>query len=163
MKKSLLLLAVCFSAAALFAQNKTLPSVEVKTLDGHSVNVQSLAKPGQITVISFWATWCKPCVLELETIKDLYPDWKEKYKVEFVAVSVDDSKTIARVKPFVANKGWEYTIVTDATKAFQTAMNVNNPPLTVVVNQKGEIVFEHLGYTSGDELELEDKIKELSK
>jgi hypothetical protein len=38
-------------------------------------------------------------------------------------------------------------------------MNVSNPPLTVLVNQKGEIIFEHLGYTSGDELELEEKIK----
>lgn len=163
MKKTLLALAVCFVAASLFAQNKPLPSVEVKTLDGQSVNIQSLAKQGQITVISFWATWCKPCVLELETIKDLYPEWKEKYHVEFVAVSVDDAKTVARVKPFVANKGWEYTIVTDPAKAFQTAMNVTNPPLTVLVNQAGEIVSEHLGYTSGDELELEEKIKALAK
>ncbi len=157
------MLAFCLATASLFAQAKTLPSVDVKTLDGQSVSVQSLVKPGQITIIDFWATWCKPCVLELETIKDLYPEWKQKYGVELVAVSMDDSKTIARVKPFVTNKHWEYTIVTDPTKAFAQAMNVSNPPLTIVVNQKGEIVSEHLGYTPGDELELEEKLKELSK
>jgi cytochrome c biogenesis protein CcmG, thiol:disulfide interchange protein DsbE len=162
MKKLSLLFSLCFFAALTFAQ-KALPSAEVKTLEGQAIDIKSLVKEGQITVISFWATWCKPCVQELETIKELYPDWKEKYGVEFIAVSVDDSKTIARVKPYVSNKGWAYTIVTDATKAFQTAMNVNNPPLTVIVNQKGEIVFEHLGYAQGDELELEEKIIELAK
>jgi cytochrome c biogenesis protein CcmG, thiol:disulfide interchange protein DsbE len=162
MKKLSLLLLFCTFTAISFAQ-KSLPSTEVKTLEGQSIDIKSMVKEGQITVISFWATWCKPCVQELETIKEMYPDWKEKYGVEFIAVSVDDSKTIARVKPFVSNKGWEYTIVTDATKAFQTAMNVNNPPLTVLINQKGEIVFEHLGYAQGDELELEEKIVELAK
>jgi thiol-disulfide isomerase/thioredoxin len=163
MKNILVLLAFVFAGTLLSAQNKTLPTANVKSLEGQSIAVKDLVKDGQITVISFWATWCKPCIAELDAIKDLYPEWKEKYGVEYVAVSVDDARTSARVKTYVANKGWEYTIVNDASKELQTALNVSNPPLTLLLNKKGEVVFEHLGYTSGDELELEEKIKELSK
>lgn len=163
MKNILVLLAFVFAGTMLSAQNKTLPTANVKTLEGQSIAVKDLVKDGQITVISFWATWCKPCIAELDAIKDLYPEWKEKYGVEYVAVSVDDARTSARVKTYSANKGWEYTIVNDASKELQSALNVTNPPLTLLLNKKGEIVFEHLGYTSGDELELEEKIKELSK
>jgi peroxiredoxin len=163
MKKSLVILTCLLATFSLAAQNKTLPVANVKSPEGQSISVKDLAPEGKITVFSFWATWCKPCIAELDAIKDLYPEWKEKYNVEFVAVSIDDARTLARVKTFATNKGWEYTIVTDASKEFQTAMNVSNPPLTVVVNQKGEIIFEHLGYTSGNELELEEKIIEAHK
>jgi cytochrome c biogenesis protein CcmG, thiol:disulfide interchange protein DsbE len=163
MKKIALFIAFCLISVLSFAQNKTLASAEVKTLEGQTIDIKSLVKEGQITVISFWAIWCKPCVQELETIKELYPEWKKKYGVEFIAVSVDDSKTITRVKSYVASKGWEYTIVTDPTKALQNALGVTNPPLTLVINKKGEIVFEHLGYSPGNELEVEEKIIECSK
>ena len=164
MKKKFVVAFTCLLASfSAVAQNKTLPAANVKTPEGQTVSVKDLAPEGQLTVFSFWATWCKPCIAELDAIKDLYPEWKEKYGVEFVAVSVDDARTLARVKTFATNKGWEYTIVTDAAKEFQTAMNVSNPPLTVLVNEKGEIIFEHLGYTSGNELELEEKIKEAKK
>jgi cytochrome c biogenesis protein CcmG, thiol:disulfide interchange protein DsbE len=159
-KKHLLLVLAVFVGQWAFAQGKTLPASNVKTLEGQPVAVKDLAPTGKITVFSFWATWCKPCIQELDAVKDLYPEWQEKYNVEFVAVSVDDARTLARVKPFTSSKGWAYTIVSDAAKEFQQAMNVTNPPLTVMVNAKGEVIFEHLGYAPGDELELEEKIKE---
>ena len=79
MKNILVLLAFVFAGTLLSAQNKTLPTANVKSLEGQSIAVKDLVKDGQITVISFWATWCKPCIAELDAIKDLYPEWKEKY------------------------------------------------------------------------------------
>lgn len=157
----MLLLAVCFIAANVFAQNKSLPSANVKTLEGQVVNVQELGKSGKITVISFWATWCSPCKKELDAIKDYYGEWQEKYGVELVAVSVDDTRTGAKVPAMVAEKGWEYRILLDPGKEFQLAANINSVPHTLLLDKTGNIVFEHIGYTPGDELELEEKIKEL--
>lgn len=162
MKRILISLSFLVSTAAVMAQ-ATLPDVKVKTLEGQAVSVKTLAPEGKITVFSFWATWCKPCIQELDAIKELYPEWQEKYNAEFVAVSVDDQRTLARVKPFITNKEWLYTIVNDAAKEFQQAMNVTNPPLTIIVNQKGQVIFSHLGYTPGDELEVEEKIKAASQ
>ncbi len=163
MKKTLLALAILFCALGLFAQDKTLPSANVKTLEGQSLNVQELGKSGKVTVISFWATWCSPCKKELDAIKDYYGEWQEKYDMELVAISIDDPRTAAKIPAMVAEKGWEYRVLHDYNKEFQIAANVASVPFTLLLDTTGKIVFEHTGYAPGDELELEDQIKELKK
>ncbi len=146
-----------------FAQEKSLPNVAVKSLDGKTVNIQEFAKDGKITVISFWATWCSPCKKELDAIADMYPDWQEDYNVELVAVTIDTRRALAKVGPMVASKGWEYTILSDANQDLQKALNFQTVPQTFLLDQDGNIVYSHSGYVPGDEYELEDKIKELAK
>lgn len=163
MKKTLLTLAACCFVLVAFAQNKTLPSANVKTLEGQSINVQELGKTGKITVISFWATWCSPCKKELDAIKDYYADWKKNYDMELVAVSVDDTRTAAKIPAMVKEKGWEYRILHDNNKEFQQTANVASVPHTLLLDASGNIVYEHVGYTPGDELELEEKIKALKE
>lgn len=162
MKKTLLVLAAVFFTVAAYAQ-KTLPSANVKTLEGQTINVQELGKTGKITVISFWATWCSPCKKELDAIMDYYEEWQEKYGIELVAISVDDARSAAKVPGMVKEKGWSYRILLDPAKELQNAANIQAVPHTYVLDQNGVIVFEHNGYTPGDELELEDLFKELKK
>lgn len=161
MKKTFLILAACLFAASGFAQS--LPSANVKTLQGQVINVQELGKTGKITVISFWATWCSPCKKELDAIKDYYPEWQEKYGMELVAISVDDARTAAKIPAMVEEKGWEYRMLHDANKEFQQTANVSSVPYTILLDQSGNIVFEHIGYSPGDELELEEQIKAIKK
>lgn len=144
-------------------KSSTLPSVMVKTIEGKPVNIQDYAKMGKITIISFWATWCGPCIKELDNISDLYAEWQEKYGLQLVAVSIDDARNIPRVPTIVNSKGWEYTILTDENKDLARAMNVNNPPQTILLDEQGNIVYVHNGYVEGNEYELEEKIKELVK
>lgn len=162
MKKTLLVLAAVFFTVSAYAQ-KTLPSANVKTLEGQTINVQELGKTGKITVISFWATWCSPCKKELDAIMDYYDEWQEKYGIELVAISVDDARSAAKVPGMVKEKGWKYRILLDPAKELQTAANIQAVPHTYVLDQNGVIIFEHNGYTPGDELELEDLFKELKK
>jgi cytochrome c biogenesis protein CcmG, thiol:disulfide interchange protein DsbE len=162
MKKMLALATALFVVALLNAQNKSLPAVNVNTLEGQQVHVADLGKSGKITVISFWATWCSPCKKELDAVKDYYEEWREKYDMELIAISVDDSRTKAKVPAMVAEKGWEYKILVDTNREFQQAANITSVPYTFLLDQKGNIVFEHMGYAPGDELELEEKIKALA-
>ena len=141
---------------------KTLPSINIKNLNGKSVDIQDYAKNGKITVLSFWATWCHPCKRELDAIADLYPDWQEDYDMELVAITIDDARSMRKVKPLVETKGWEYIILSDSNEDLKRALNFRTVPMTLLLDQKGNIVYEHNSYSPGDEDELEDKIKVLA-
>jgi peroxiredoxin len=163
LKNLLTALTLALITTAAFAQDgKTLPSVEVRTLDGQTIDIQQYAQDGKITVLSFWATWCTPCKKELDAMADLYPYWQEDYNVEIVAVTIDTQRQLAKVKPMVESKGWVYTILSDANQQLQNAMNFQTIPQTFVVDQNGDIVYSHSGYVPGDEYELEDKLKKLA-
>ena len=158
---ALLVLALMFSLQ-LNAQ-KTLPDIQVTSLDGERVMISDHAQNGKVTVISFWATWCSPCKRELDAISDVYGDWEELYGAELVAISVDNSRSAAKVAPMVAQKGWDYTVYLDSNQELQKALNFQTVPQTYVVDKEGNIVYEHTGYVPGDEYELEEKLEELAK
>ena len=161
--KKLISFALCLIfSVSLIAQNKTLPSVDIKTLEGQSINIQDFANNGKITVLSFWATWCIPCQNELDAIADLYPDWQEDYDVELVAITIDTRRALAKVKPILAQKGWDYKVLSDEKQVLRQALNFQAIPQTFVLDQEGKIVYSHSGYKPGDEEDLGDLLKELA-
>ena len=162
--KTLLCLSLLAFSTIGFSQNdlKRLPDVEVKTLDGQTLNLADFGKNGKITVISFWATWCTPCKKELDAIADFYPDWKEEYDCELLAVTLDTSRQLAKVPVMVETKQWEYTVLAGDQNAVQTAFNFQTIPQTFLVDQEGNVVYTHSGYVPGDEYGLEEEIKKLA-
>ena len=91
-----------------FAQNRALPNKDVKTLDGSNFNITNLENDGNPIVISFWATWCKPCKKELNNIAEVYEDWQDETGVKLVAISIDDTRSMMRVAPYVNASDWDY-------------------------------------------------------
>ena len=157
----LVLIGFTFFSNESFSQNsfRKLPDVQLKALGGENLDSKSLLNQEGLTVINFWATWCKPCMLELNNIKDLYSDWQKETKVKIVAVSIDDSRNIPKVGPLVNGKGWTYQVMLDPNGDFKRALNVNNIPHTFVINSKGDILWQHNSYAPGDEDELFEIIK----
>ena len=100
MKKTLILFTTLFFLnTTLNAQERSLPNVEVKTLKGKTFNIQDLENNGNPMVISFWATWCKPCKKELNAIAEVYEDWQNETGVKLIAVSIDDTRSMSKVAP----------------------------------------------------------------
>ena len=100
-----LIAANCFSQ-----EERKLPSMEVKTLDGSNFNITNLENDGNPIVISFWATWCKPCKKELNNIAEVYEDWQDETGVKLVAISIDDTRSMMRVAPYVNASDWDYEV-----------------------------------------------------
>lgn len=143
-----------------YAQNE-LPKIDLKTLDGKTFNSKDIAREEGVTIISLWATWCVPCLKELDAISEVYEDWQAESNVELFAVSVDDSRTVKRVKPLINGKGWDYTILLDTNNDFQRALGAATVPMTLLIKDN-QVVYRHSGYSPGSEFELYERILELS-
>lgn len=161
MKRLLLLLTFFATTQVAFSQNRSLPKVDLKTMDNTSTSTAAFDNDGKPIVISFWATWCKPCIKELNTIAEEYEDWVEETGVKIIAVSIDDSRNMSKVKPKVDAEMWEYEIYCDPNRDFARAMGVSSVPHTFLLNADKEIIWQHKGYVDGDEIELYEKIEEL--
>ena len=153
-----ILASIALLASVAFAQ---MPSATVKLADGSTTNASEKINDGKPYIVSFWASWCKPCILELNTIAENYEDWQEETGVKIYAVSIDDARNLARAKTISSRQGWEYDMLFDDNQDLKRAMNVNNPPATFLFNGKGEIVYKHVGYAPGDEEELYEHLLEL--
>lgn len=138
---------------------KTLPSLILNDVNGKRIDVSEYAKTGQVIVLSFWATWCVPCKKELNNISELYDEWKQKFNMKLVAVSIDDSRSSTKVKPYTDSQRWEYDILLDPNQDLKRELNIQGIPFTVLLNKQGKIVYTHTGYVDGDELVLEEEIK----
>lgn len=168
MKSILFFLASVLISATINAQESqspanSLPAVDVKTLDGQTTNTSLFSNNGKPIIISFWATWCKPCVKELTTISEVYEEWQEETGVKLIAISIDDSRTQASVAPLVNAKGWLYEVYIDLNQDFKRAMNVDQVPHTFILDSTGKIVWQHSTFSEGAELELIDLIRKLNR
>ena len=152
MKKRLgISLIAALSVLSCFA---ALPEVTLRSMDGKEVNVSTLGVSGKPVIISFFATWCKPCMRELKAIDELYADWQDETGVEMYPVSIDQGQDVQKVAPLVNGYGWEYKVLLDPNGNLKRAMNVQNVPHLFVIDGKGKIVYQHTGYTPGDEEEI---------
>ena len=89
MKKFLLAVVALFLSVSAFAE---LPSVQLKDIDGKRVDTAKLNNDGKPYIISFFATWCKPCLRELDAVNEVYADWQEETGVKLIAVSIDKAQ-----------------------------------------------------------------------
>jgi len=143
-------------------EQNTIPSVDIKDVKGNPFNTKNISNDGKPIILSFWATWCKPCIKELTAIADVYDDWREETGVVIYAVSIDDARSSNQVGPFVNGRGWDYQVLLDPNGDFKRAMNVNLIPQTFIINGKGEIVWQHTSFAEGNELQLIDLIRKLN-
>ena len=158
--KQLLCALLCAVSINLTAQ-EILPDSEIKTLDGTTTSLKEISKENDLIVVSLWATWCVPCKNELDAINEVYIDWQDETGVKVFAISVDDSRTVSRVKPLVNGKAWDFTILLDTNNDLKRELGASTIPLTLII-KNGEIVHKHSGYTPGSEEELFEEIKKHS-
>jgi peroxiredoxin len=159
--RTFILYAILVFAGSIYCTAQHLPSVQLKDMDGKTVDTSTLNNEGKPFIISFFADWCKPCLRELVAIHDVYEEWQEETGVKLIAVSVDDAQNTLKVKPTVQALGWRYDILLDTNSEFKRAMGVNLIPAIFIIDGNGKIVFSRTGYTSGSEEHLINEVRKL--
>jgi len=160
MKRIYLILVIAMVAIAAIAQD--IPNVRIQTNEGKNVNTISWIDNETPFIVSFWSTTCKPCLKELDTLSENYDDWNEEKPFRVIAVSIDDSRSLARAKALASGRGWDmFDVFFDVNSEFRRLMNVSMVPHVFVFDKKGKQVYTHVGYKPGDEDELFKIIKNL--
>lgn len=162
MKLKNFIVAAALAVSSLSA-SAALPSVPLQNLDGDAVNASTLGTEGKPVIVSFFATWCKPCMRELAAIEQVYDDWQDETGVELVAVSIDKAQDADKVRSLVASHDWPYTVLLDSNSELARGVGVQAVPHVLVVDGAGNIVYSHSGYHDGAEAELYEHVKAVAK
>jgi peroxiredoxin len=135
------------------------PNFKIENLEGDIVELDAELGEGPI-LLSFWATWCKPCIEELREFKKLYNEFKDR-GFKMFAISTDDERTVAKVKPLVKSKDYNFPVLLDTNSDVARLYYAQAMPFSVILNEEGYIVYSHLGYMRGDELKVRETISEM--
>tara|TARA_Y100001970_G_scaffold41524_1_gene51375 strand:+ start:1047 stop:1538 length:492 start_codon:yes stop_codon:yes gene_type:complete len=153
MLKNFLVLSVVFIFTLSVNAQENVPNVSLKTISGKSVQSVDIINDDGFSIISFWATWCIPCINELDAINDLYDSWNKSYNIKVLAISTDDARSKKRVRPMVSGKNWAFNVYSDTNQEFKRSLNVSGIPHTIVT-YKSEIIHRRIGYSPGEEKDL---------
>ena len=154
------LLASMILCSSLSAQNPE--TVKMTTLSGETTTAGEWADGKTPYVVSFWFVTCKYCIEEMDTITEEFESWNEEAPFRFYAVNTDDTRSLAKAKAMAKGRGWDYfKFVFDTNKEYTRAMNVVSMPHVFLYDKDGKLVYSHVGYSPGDELELFERIKKL--
>lgn len=133
------------------------PTFALRDLDNAEVKLEDHL--GKVTLLSFWATWCAPCMVELGHVDRLYRTYKDQGFM-VLAISADDTRSTGRVKPLVKSKAWSFPVLLDPQTRVVALYNPTKTlPYSELLNEKHEVIWKHQGYTPGDEVHLEQRIQ----
>jgi len=134
-----------------------LESLQLKTsfVDLNENNLDlSVFKKGK-TVISYWATWCRPCIEEMPSLKRAEEILKD-YGYTFLLVS---DETISKISNFKNDMNFDFNFL-KSNKSFET-LGVYFTPTTYIFNENGKIVETIVGAIEWDSEEMITKLKML--
>ena len=132
------------------------PDFTLDDLEGNRVALKDLTGHGPV-LISFWATWCRPCLEELGELQQLYQEYEGR-GLTMLGISTDSQKSLAKVKPLARSKGYTFRILLDTNGDVARLYYAQNVPYTVIIDSWGLIVYAHMGYRKGDEREVRKAI-----
>ena len=140
------------------ASNKA-PNFTLDKISKGKFNLENELKNGPV-LIDFWATWCKPCKKALPLIEEINKKYSEM-GLQVVTISMDSPRSQAKIKPFIKGKKYTFEVLLDPNGKIRQLFGGKEIPFSVLIDKDSNIVFQHLGYKPGDEVELEAKVREL--
>jgi thiol-disulfide isomerase/thioredoxin len=111
---------------------------------------------GKTVFINFWATWCKPCLLEMPSIQNA----KEVLKNENIEFLFASDESVDQIEWFKSKHKYDFNYVRAENMA---ELNIAALPATFIFNPKGKLVFSEMGYRKWDDNNNIDMILKIIK
>jgi len=148
-----------FSYSSLTAQK--VNNFEYKDIENNTRTYNEL-KGEKLTLIDFWATWCKPCNKAIPELNKIYDLYKSK-GVAIIGINCDGPRSVSKVAPMSKSLQIQYPVLIDINSELKTELNILAFPTLIIVNSEGKIVWVHEGFVTGDTEIIITEIEKLLK
>jgi peroxiredoxin len=137
-------------------KDKPAPEFELPTLDGRTVSLSDY-RGKKLVVVSFWASWCGPCRLEMPALRSFYErHHKTSDYFEILAISIDDTRREA--EEFADVEKLPFPVLLDLRSKVADAYGVDGIPVLFVIDKYGKVIYGHAGFDPGLEFQLAQKL-----
>ena len=160
------LLALCLSCVLLpktelaSSQETTAaaPAFEAKTSTGKTITLAQFR--GQVVLMDFWASWCKPCLEEFPFLIDLYNENKDK---NFIVLAINVDEDAAKMTAFLdkIHAPVKFPIVTDPQGKIPSLYKIDRMPTTILIAPNGEIRYKQGGFQNSSKEKLVHELQAL--
>lgn len=157
---AVLSLGLALSAAPVaHAAGEVMPDFTLRDLNNKEVKFSDFK--GKVVVVSFWATWCQPCMVEMKHLEVMQKELKDS-DFTVLSISTDDARSASMVKPIIKRNGYTFPVLLDKQTKVVSQLNPSKTlPYVVIVDKEGRIAATHMGYNPGDEVQLRAEVDAL--
>ena len=141
-------------------EGKILPETTLSGLQSsRDISDKSLLGT-KVTFITFWASWCPPCRMELPELQKLYNKYKGK-GFQIIGINLDRDSSVKRAVKFAKKFKLTFPILRDSKEKLTAPMNVSSIPTMLIVDGKGKIIEAHQGFNPQSEKEFSKIIEKM--
>ncbi len=127
-------------------EGKKIPANELKVIStGKKTTIASMLGR-KLTFVTFWATWCGPCRLEMPILESLYQENKDR-GLQIIGVNVDAEPNIETIRDIVSELGVTFPMVQDLKLRLQDSLSISEVPTLLILDPSGKIIEAHVGTT----------------
>lgn len=120
---------------------EAVPQFTFEAVDGKKYSMKDFK--GKTVWLNFFATWCGPCLVEIPELNKL----SEKHE-DVIFISIGRDHTVEELIPFAENKKMTYLVGADPNKEIYSLFADKYIPRNYLINKKGKIVHQEIGYNA---------------